>query len=95
MKQYDNPIGYYVRQALQQMGDGSYADELAVRKIYDRLVGRTIVQLTSSFSLKRGTLVIRVMIPSLRYELLMRRGGLRQAINAELRREAVKKIVVL
>ena len=95
MWQDERTLGFYLKQALSEIGNGNYSNEVALRREYDKLVGETVSRFTQSFTLYKGTLRLRVATPALKYELLMRRTGLRKALNAGVGSEVVKRIVVL
>ena len=90
----DRTADYYIQRMLRQWDMADYASEIEVEQAYRRLAGDLIMRLTQRVSFKKGTLWLKYMSAALRQEMTYRRESLRQKMNEDLGREAVKKIII-
>lgn len=93
--QPDRPLGYYMTRLFKQLDMGEFASEQEVLRVYRLLVGDLIYKLTPTFIYRDGTLKLRFSAAALRQEMFYRRESLRAKMNAELKGNIVKKIVIL
>lgn len=90
----DRTADYYIQRMLRQWDLADFASEIEVERAYRRLAGDLIGRLTQRVGFKKGTLRLKYMSAALRQEMTYRRESLRQAINADLGGDVVKKIVI-
>lgn len=79
--------------ALRDLGLSELMDEGRVVAVWEELVGPFIASHAKPHSLKRGVLTIRILNPSLRYELeLAARSELLPRLQKKFDRKTVRKI---
>lgn len=93
--QPDRTLDYYMKRLFSQLEMGEFASELEVRRVYAGLVGDLIASLTTLCTYRNGTLCLRFAAAAAKHEIAMRRDGLKDKINDELKGNVVKKIVIL
>lgn len=86
-------IGDVLRDLLQATELQDRMDELKAIELWRKVVGDDIAQNCSNPAVKNGIMTIRVPNASLRHELMMSRGNLRNIINEMIHKETDKEII--
>lgn len=68
--------------------------ETQVRKLWNEKMGTTINQMTKDLRLRNGNLYLQIESSSLKQELSYGKEKIKEMLNAELGKEAVKEVII-
>ncbi|MEG2070984.1 MAG: DUF721 domain-containing protein [Bacteroidales bacterium] len=79
---------------LEKNGKQTLFNESLILDIWPKIMGDFIVQNTQCIDIKNGTLIIKVLNASLRFELASMRSVLIKKLNDEVGNNIVKEIIL-
>lgn len=68
--------------------------EARIPEVWNEAVGPAVASLTTSVSIKNGTLLVCLSSSVARHDIFMRRAQLRQTLNARLGMDVIGNIIV-
>ena len=86
-------VGDVLRECLEKSSMQGRLDELKACDVFSSVVGPSIADLCKKPVMKSGLMTVDTSNASLRSELNMRRGAIKNAVNEILGSEIVKEIV--
>lgn len=86
-------VGDVLRECLEKSSMQGHLDELKACEVFVSVVGPSIAALCRRPVMKSGLMTVGTSNASLRSELNMRRGAIKNAVNEILGSEIVKEIV--
>lgn len=90
----DEKIGDVLKSMVSQMKHKGRLHQTQIRTAWEKLMGASIMSYTTSISLRKTTVYIRVSSAPLRNELTYSKDKIKNLLNGELGQELIEKVII-
>jgi predicted nucleic acid-binding Zn ribbon protein len=91
--EHATPLGTLIQQLMRESGLDKRVQEANVLEQWERVVGEMATRATVSKKLVQGRLIVQMISPVWRQELMLRHDEVREKLNALVGEEIVREIV--